>query len=116
MAVFTVTSNDVLLGTGAVGANDPFHNGVLKDNGTGTLNRATLSDGAYWSNGIFRNAAGQLQYADYTAGLPTPTYWVNGLPYDSAGALCISTDAEATYSNGIPFAANGAVAAGIIPS
>jgi hypothetical protein len=29
--------------------------------------------------------------------------------------LCISTNAASTYSNGIPFASNGAVAAGIIP-
>ena len=116
MAVFSVTSNDVLLGTGAVDANDPFNNGVLKDKTNGTLNRATTGAGAQWSNGLFRNDAGQLKYVDATAGLPANTQWSNGLPFDANGALCISTDAEVTYSNGIPFAANGAVAAGVIPS
>lgn len=115
MSVLTVTSGAVLIGTGAVGPNDPFKNGVLTDAATGELNRGVTTAGTQWSNGIFRNDSGQLQYVDATAGLPADTQWVNGLPY-SGGALCISTNAGSTYSNGIPFAANGAVAAGVIPS
>lgn len=116
MAVFVVTSNDVLLGTAAPGLNDPYTNGVLMDNLTGTLTRATTGAGAQWSNGLFMNNAGQVSYVDATAGLPSPVFWSNGLPFNSAGALCVSTNAEVTYSNGTPFAANGAVSVGIIPS
>lgn len=116
MSVFVITSNDVLLGTAAPGVNDPFVNGILADNAVGNLTRATTGAGAQWSNGLFRNDAGQIRYVDATAGLPAGTQWCNGLPFDSSGALCISTNAEATYSNGVPFAANGAVAAGVIPS
>lgn len=116
MSTFVVTSDDVLLGTAAPGANDPYLNGVLVDNATGTLNRATTGAGSQWSNGLFRNNSGQVVYVDATLGLPSPVYWSNGLPFDSGGALCISTDPMVSYSNGVPFAANGAVAAGVVPS
>jgi hypothetical protein len=52
---------------------------------------------------------GQVICVDATAGLPTGTQYCNGLPL-SNGALCISTGAAVSYSNGLPFAANGAVA------
>jgi hypothetical protein len=52
---------------------------------------------------------GQVICVDATAGLPTGTQYCNGLPL-SGGALCISTGAAVSYSNGLPFAANGAVA------
>lgn len=39
----------------------------------------------------------------------TPTTWNNGLPLDSTGALCISTNAIQTWENGIPFDSAGAV-------
>lgn len=113
MAVLTVTSNAVLLGTAAVAATDTYQNGVLTS-ASGGLNRAISSGGDEYSNGLFRTDSGQLRYVDATAGLPAGTQWTNGLPL-SGGALCISTNAMATYSNGIPFAANGAVAAGVIP-
>ena len=113
MPALTVTSNAVLLGTAAVAATDTFQNGVLTS-ATGGLNRAISSGGDEYSNGLLRTDSGQLRYVDATAGLPAGTQWTNGLPL-SGGALCISTDAMATYSNGIPFAANGAVAAGVIP-
>jgi hypothetical protein len=113
MSALTVTSGAVLLGTAAPAVTDTYLNGVLTS-ATGGLNRAISTGGDEYSNGLLRTDAGQLRYVDATAGLPGNTTWTNGLPL-SGGALCISTNAAATYSNGIPFAANGAVAAGIIP-
>lgn len=112
MSTLTVTSGAVLLGIGAIQPTDTFTNGVLTS-ATGGLNRAVPAGGDEYSNGLLRTDAGQIRYVDATAGLPADTTWPNGLPL-SGGALCISTNAAATYSNGIPFAANGAVAAGII--
>ena len=113
MAVLTVTSGAVLLGIGSIAATDTFQNGVLTS-AAGGLNRAVPTGGNEYANGLLMTDAGQVQYVDATAGLPSDTTWSNGLPR-SGGALCISTNAASTYSNGIPFAANGAVAAGIIP-
>lgn len=113
MAVFTVTSGAVLLGTGAPAGTDATRNGILTS-ASGGLNRATTSNGAQFCNGVWLTDVGQVSYVDATAGLPGDTVWQNGLPR-SAGKLCISTDSASTYSNGIPFAANGAVAAGVIP-
>lgn len=113
MAVLTVTSGAVLLGIGSIAATDTFQNGVLVS-ASGGLNRAVPAGGDEYANGLLLTDAGQVRYVDATAGLPSDTTWSNGLPR-SGGALCISTDAVSTYSNGIPLAANGAVAAGIIP-
>lgn len=113
MSVLTVTNDSVLLGTGSVVATDTFTNGVLTS-ATGGLNRAALAGGAVTSNGMLMTNNGQIQYVDVTAGLPADTVWTNGLPY-SAGSLCVSTGPMSNYSNGIPFAANGAVSAVIIP-
>lgn len=113
MSTLTVTSGAVLLGTAAIQPTDTFTNGVLTS-ASGGLNRAVAAGGDEYSNGLLRTDAGALRYVDATAGLPADTTWTNGLPL-SSGALCISTNAASTYSNGIPFATNGAVAAGIIP-
>lgn len=113
MSVLTVTSDAVLLGIGAIQPTDTFQNGILTS-ATGGLNRAVPAGGDEYSNGLLMTDAGQVRYVDATAGLPVDTTWTNGLPR-SAGALCISTNAASTYSNGIPFVANGAVAAGLIP-
>lgn len=104
-----IVSNGVVNLDSTVNASDVFTNGVLVDNATGLLNRATTGAGNQWSNGLFRNDAGQIKYVDATSGLPTPVYWSNGLPFDSNGALCVSSGSVASYSNGIPLAANGAV-------
>jgi hypothetical protein len=70
--------------------------------------------GTVYNNGLLLTDAGQVRYLDTTAGgLPADTVWTNGLP-SSGGALCVSTGPLATYSNGIPFTASGAVRAAII--
>lgn len=112
MPVLTVTSGAVLLGIGSIQATDTFQNGVLTS-ASGGLNRAVPAGGDEYANGLLMTDAGQVRYVDATAGLPADTVWNNGLPR-SGGALCISTGPASTYSNGIPFAANGAVSAGII--
>lgn len=112
MATLTVTSDAVLLGIGAIQPTDTFTNGILTS-ASGGLNRAVPAGGDEYSNGLLMTDAGQVRYVDATAGLPADTTWTNGLP-SSGGALCISTNAVATYSSGIPFVTNGAVAAGII--
>lgn len=113
MRKLIVTGNSVLLGTAAPSSTDAFANGVRKS-ATGGLNRATTTGGTIGLQGLLMTHTGQLQYVNATAGLPSNTTWTNGLPL-SGGALCVSTNPAVTYSNGIPFAANGAVAAGIIP-
>ena len=115
MATFFVTSDQVVLGTAAVGANDTYRGGVLVD-AAAVKNKATTSAGAQFSNGLIRLNTGPVRYVDATAGLPADTQWCNGLPMTAAGQLCVSTDPASTYSNGIPFASNGAVAALVDPA
>lgn len=107
MSAFLVVSDQVPLSTATIAATDNYRNGNVEDE-LAAVTRATTSAGAQWGNGVFRTDVGQVQYVDATAGLPAGTQWVNGLPY-SGTALCTSTDAVATYSNGVPFASNGAV-------
>lgn len=109
-----VASDKVPLTTAAVGVTDAIRNG-LRLNADETQVRASTSEGDEVNNGLLMTVDNQVVYVDATAGLPANTQFANGLPISSAGALCISTDAMATYSNGIPFAANGAVAAVITP-
>ena len=112
MAVLSVANGAVQLGTAVVAATDTFKNGVLTS--AADLTKAIASGGDEYANGLLLTDAGQVRYVDATAGLPADTVWTNGLPR-SSGALCISTGPVSTYSNGIPFAANGAVAAAITP-
>jgi len=107
MSVLYFADGVLTLSTDSVEATDTFSNGVLLS--AAGLNRAIDSGGDEYSNGLLRTDSGQLRYVDATSGLPVGTTWRNGLPF-SGGALCISTDAAVTYSNGMPFAANGAVA------
>lgn len=109
MALFPITADKVQLSTTAPVATDVFVCGVLCD-AADAVARASLTGGVQYSGGLLRTALGQIVYVDATAGLPAGTQYVNGLPLSPAGALCVSSGAMATYSNGIPFAANGAVA------
>lgn len=109
MALFPIVSEAVRLSTAAPAVTDNFNNGVLLDAGA-TVCRASLTGGAQYNNGLLMTSAGQVVYVDATVSLPAGTQYTNGLPL-SGGALCISTGPVATYSDGIPMAANGAVAA-----
>ena len=112
MSVLNVVGDAVLLDIGGLGATDYFFNGILTEVPSGNVH-AVPAGGTVYNQGMLLTNSGQVRYVDATAGLPVDTVWSNGLPR-SGGALCISTDAVSTYSNGIPFAANGAVRAGII--
>ena len=94
----------------APGGADNYVLGLLRDAGN-TGVRASLTGGAQFSNGLLLAPLGQVVYVDATAGLPANTQYVNGLPLSSVGELCISTDPAATWSSGLPFAANGALSA-----
>lgn len=50
-----------------------------------------------------------VQTVDATAGLPAGTTWSNGLPFNSLGQLCVSSNTVQTWSGGVPFDINGAV-------
>lgn len=114
MALFPIASDKVQLTTAAVTGTDNYQNGVLV-NAAATLARAATAGGAQFSDGLLFSNTGQVIYVDATAGLPAGTQYVNGIPCAPTGEMCISTGATATYSNGIPFVANGAVSAQITP-
>jgi hypothetical protein len=113
MAALNVQQDVVTLSISSVVATDVFHNGILAQGAT-EFNKAVPSGGTVYNNGLLLTDAGQVRYLDTTvSGLPVDTVWTNGLP-SSGGALCVSTGSLATYSNGIPFTASGAVRAAII--
>lgn len=115
MSIFTVSATELVqLGTGAIQSTDNFQNGVLLSS-TGDLNRAIAAGGDEYANGLLMTDAGQIRYFDATSGLPVDVVWSNGLPRANDGALCVSTGALATYSNGVPMVANGAVRVSIVP-
>ena len=115
MSIFTVSATELVqLGTGAIQPTDTFQNGILTS-ATGDLNRAIATGGDEYANGLLMTDAGQIRYFDATAGLPVDVVWSNGLPRANDGALCVSTGALATYSNGTPMVANGAVRVSIVP-
>ena len=112
MAALNVQQDVVTLSISSVVATDVFHNGILSQ--SNEFNKAVPAGGTVYNNGLLLTDAGQVRYLDTTAGgLPVDTVWTNGLP-SSGGALCVSTGSLATYSNGIPFTASGAVRAAII--
>ena len=114
MSLFPIASDKIQLSSAAVGASDAYQNGVRVTAGT-PLARAATSGGAQYCNGLLMSNTGQVVYVDATAGLPTNTQYCNGIPLNSAGALCISTNDMASYSNGLPMAANGAVSCVVTP-
>lgn len=114
MSLFPIASDKAQLTTAAVDAGDNYVQGV-RVNSLGTLCRAATSGGAQVSNGFLMSNDGQVIYVDATAGLPANTNFSSGLPLAPTGELCVSTDATVTYSNGLPFVANGALSALITP-
>jgi hypothetical protein len=110
--IFPTLSNAVLLTTAANAGGDAFLAGLRIENATNGRIRADTAGGVFSLGGLTFTATGRLIYVDATAGLPVDTDWSNGLPV-SGGALCVSTNPATFGKDGIPFAANGAVAATI---
>lgn len=111
---FPTSGGVVMLTSAANAAGDVFIDSMRVENAASQRVRATTTGGAYVCNGLTYDNTGRLLYVDATAGLPAGTVVSNGVPM-SNGALCISTNTAATVQNGIPFAANGAVSAGVTP-
>lgn len=64
------------------------------------------------SNGFTFDSNGSLRVFQSSAGLPNPTRYCNGLPFDASGALCTDAVNPIAYTaSGIPFTTVGAVAA-----
>ena len=114
MSLFPIASDKIQLTSAAVDATDAYQQGVRVSAGTPLARAATLG-GAQFNSGLLMSNTGQVVYVDATAGLPANTQYCNGIPLSSTGALCISTGNMATYSNGLPFVANGALACVVTP-
>lgn len=114
MSLFPLSADKVQLTTAVPVASDAVVRSILLNAGN-TLVRASLTGGLTFANGLSFTALGQMVYLDATAGLPAGAQFVNGLPLAATGELCISTGATTNYSNGVPFAANGAVSAAVAP-
>lgn len=106
-----IIDNQVALTGDADAASDVSLSSLRLENSATPKVRATTVSGPYQANGISYDATGRLFYVDATAGLPAGTTYAGGLPFNSSGALCVSSDAASTWVNGVPFAANGAVSA-----
>lgn len=110
MTTFTVSSDKVQFSTAAVGASDVYLNGVrLASDGKV---KASTSASTITNQGVPMTADGQVSIVDATAGLPADTVWLNGVPI-SSGQVCYSTGTVTSYLNGMPYVANGALAATI---
>lgn len=112
--IYPTNGGAVVLTTAADAPTDVTYNALRLENSATPRIRATLSQGAYFTNAMEFDSTGRLVYVDATAGLPAGTTYANGYPFDTNGALCVSTGPAVTFSNGVPYAANGAVAATII--
>ena len=67
-----------------------------------------------YANGLLLTDDGQVVIYDATAGLPEGATYCNGIPLTADGAVCIAQTPASNYSNGLPFAANGAISAAIV--
>lgn len=105
MALLPVAAGKVVIDQTAVNAADVYANGFRLGNGVRADYGLTLNSS---TQGLTVDSNAALCLVDATAGLPAGTSVQNGLPL-SGGYLCTSTGAVATYTNGIPMAANGAV-------
>ncbi len=109
MALFPISSDLVQFSSDTPVSADQFSNGIrLKADGT--VAYVATTGGAQTQNGFLLDANGAIVCVDATSGLPADVIWKNGLPFDSSGALCVSTNAASYYGNGIPYDSNGAIA------
>jgi hypothetical protein len=107
MAIFPIV-DDVAQTTTDVPSSPTFLGGIAF-NAAGLVHITDTASSIY-VNGIPVSATGQVVYVDASAGLPAGTVYVNGLPI-SGGAVCMSSNAVAFYSNGLPYDINGAIVA-----
>lgn len=104
-------ADHIQLLTAAPVAADPYVPGGYRQKADNSGAYGATTGGFAELNGLLLDAVGRIIYVDATAGLPANTQWASGLPLAPSGALCISTGATVVWSDGVPFVANGAVAA-----
>lgn len=112
MALLPIVNDRVDFTTAATSASDNWNAGI-RFNSVGDA-RATTNASTQTNQGIPMTDEGAVSIVDATAGLPADTIYSSGIPV-SGGKVCYSTGAVAAYANGLPFAANGALAATITP-
>ena len=112
--IFPISGGVVMLTSAADAVGDVSLSGLRIENAASPRIRATTGTIQANNGGLSFDSTGRLVYVDATAGLPGGTTYSNGYPL-SAGALCISTDSAASWANGLPYAANGAISAGVTP-
>ena len=110
MALFRVSNNRAQFDAAGNEATDQYGAGIRFDV-TGDA-RVTTASATHYNQGIPMSATGQVAIVDATAGLPAGTIFHNGLPI-SGDKVCVSRNATAVVSNGLPYDAAGAVAGDI---
>lgn len=110
MALFRVSNNRAQFDAAGNEATDQYGAGIRYDV-TGDA-RVTTGSATNYNQGIPMSATGQVAIVDATAGLPAGTIFHNGLPI-SGDKVCVSRNATAVVSNGMPYDAAGAVAGDI---
>lgn len=113
MALLPIASGRVDLTTAATAGNDVWDGGVRRANANGRA-RASTNPSTHVNQGITTDSVGVVSIVDATAGLPAGTVYLHGIPI-SGGKICYSTGAVTAHANGLPYVANGALAATVNP-
>lgn len=106
MPLLPISGGRVNVAAGPVAPTDTYKDGLRYAGGAVRAGQSLTA--VAFSQGLPLDEDGMLCLVDATAGLPANPSTQNGLTL--AGArLCTSTSGIATYCNGIPLDANGAV-------
>ena len=105
MPLLPVAAGKVVIDVTPVNAADVYKDGFRM--GAGVRANYSLTPQSS-TQGLTVDVDGVLCLVDATVSLPVGVVVQNGFPLSGA-ALCTSTGSVATYANGIPMAANGAV-------
>ena len=110
MALFRVSNERAQFDAAGNDARDQYGAGIRFTQGGNA--RVTTGSPTNYNQGIPMSSTGQVAIVDATAGLPAGTIFHNGLPI-SGDKVCVSRNATAVVSNGMPYDAAGAVAGDI---
>lgn len=109
---FPTEDDRLAVNTGTPTARDQYQNGLRIEADYSTLFVTSSTTGAVASDGFLLSPDGALVTTTVSGSLPAGTTWVNGLPVNSAGAVCVSSDAPVVWANGLPFTVYGAISIG----
>ena len=110
MALFKVSNNRAQFDAAGNEATDQYGAGIRFTQGGNA--RVTTASPTNYNQGLPMSSTGQVAIVDATAGLPAGTIFHNGLPM-SGDKVCVSRNATAVVSNGLPYDSAGAVAGDI---